>query len=92
MTILVVEILNMMKRLTQRMLECAKVRVYHQDFFFSLRNDLVEFISSVFDGLSDITDTIYLLCDNDDIEVYFKLYLLLYANDTSQLFWTRCFF
>ena len=45
-------------------------------------NDLVEFISHGFDGLNDITDAIHLLCDNDDIEVYFKLYLLLYADDT----------
>ena len=33
-------------------------------------NDLVEFVSHRFDGLSDITDAIHLLCDNDDIEVY----------------------
>ena len=45
-------------------------------------NDLVEFISHGYDGLHDITGAIHLLCDNDDIEVYFKLYLLLYADDT----------
>lgn len=45
-------------------------------------NDLVQFISHGYDGLSDITDAIHLLCDNEDIEVYFKLYLLLYADDT----------
>ena len=27
------------------------------------------------DGLPDITKAIHLLCDNDDVEVYFKLYL-----------------
>ena len=32
--------------------------------------------------LHDITEAIHLLCDSDDIEVYFKLYLLLYADDT----------
>ena len=45
-------------------------------------NDLVEFMSHGFDGLPDITEAIHLLCDNDDVEVYFKLYLLLYADDT----------
>ena len=45
-------------------------------------NDLVEFISHGYDGLNDITYAIRLLCDNDDIEVYFKLYLLLYADDS----------
>ena len=48
-------------------------------------NDLVEFISHGSDGLSDITSAMHLLCDNDDIEVYFKLYLLLYADDTAIL-------
>ena len=38
-------------------------------------------MSHGFDGLPDITEAIHLLCDNDDIEVYFKLYLLLYADD-----------
>ena len=35
-----------------------------------------------FVGLPDITEAIHLLCDNDDAEVYFKLYLLLYVDDT----------
>ena len=35
-----------------------------------------------FDGLPDITEAIHLLCDNDDVEVYLKVYLLFYANDT----------
>ena len=34
-------------------------------------NDLVEFIFHGFDGLSDITEATYLLCDNDDIEGFF---------------------
>ena len=29
-----------------------------------------------------LTDEIHLLFDNQDCEVYFKLYLLLYADDT----------
>ena len=45
-------------------------------------NDLVEFMSYGFDGLPDITEAIHLLCDNDDAEVYFKLYVLLYVDDT----------
>ena len=45
-------------------------------------NDLVEFISHGFDGLTNITEAIHLFCDTDDVEVYFKMYLLLYADDT----------
>lgn len=44
--------------------------------------DLVEFMSRGIDDLPGITEAIHLLCDNDDVEVYFKLYLLLYADDT----------
>ena len=33
-------------------------------------------------SLSDITEALHLLCDNDDVEIYFKLYLSLYADDT----------
>ena len=65
------------------MLESDRGRIYHQFFFFSLfLNDLVEFMSDGFDGLPDITEAIHLLCEYDDVEVYFKLYLLLYADDT----------
>ena len=39
-------------------------------------------MSRGFDSLSDITEAIHLLYDNDDVEIYFKLYLLLYADDT----------
>ena len=55
------------------------MRTYHKYFFHcSLMT------SHGFDGLFDITDAIHLLCDNDDIdlEVYFKLYLLLYEDGT----------
>ena len=34
------------------------------------------------DGLPDITEAIHLLCNCDDVEVYFKLYILLYADGT----------
>ena len=44
-------------------------------------NRLVEFNPHGFDGLSDITEVIHLFCNNDDIEVYLKLYILLYADD-----------
>ena len=39
----------------------------------------------IYDGLTDITNTAHLVFDNDDAEVYFKLYLLLYADDTVVL-------
>ena len=39
-------------------------------------------MSHGFDGLHDITEAKHLLGDNDDVEVYFKLYLLSYADDT----------
>ena len=45
-------------------------------------NDLVEFTSKCYAGLPNITEAVHLLCDNDDIEVYFKLNPLLYADDT----------
>ena len=35
-----------------------------------------------YNGLNDVCNISHLLFDNDDIEVYFKLYLLLYADDT----------
>ena len=39
-------------------------------------------MSHSFDGLPDITEAIHLLCDNDDVEVHFKPYILLYTDDT----------
>ena len=45
-------------------------------------NDLTEFISHAYDGLNDISEMSHILLSNDDIEVYFKLYILLYADDT----------
>ena len=48
-------------------------------------NDLVDFISRGYDGLTDITNTVHLVFDNADAEVYFKLFLLLYADNTVVL-------
>ena len=45
-------------------------------------NDLTEFISHAYDGLNGISDVFKILLSNDEIEVYFKLYILLYADDT----------
>ena len=45
-------------------------------------NDLTEFISHAYDGLTNVGDMAKILLSNDDFEVYFKLYILLYADDT----------
>ena len=45
-------------------------------------NDLSEFISHAYDGLNDVSEMAHILLSNDEIEVYFKLYILLYADDT----------
>ena len=45
-------------------------------------NDLSEFISHAYNGLNNVSDMAHILLSNDDIEVYFKLYILLYADDT----------
>ncbi len=39
-------------------------------------------MSHAYNGLNDVCNMSHLLFDDDDIEVYFKLYLLLYADDT----------
>ena len=44
-------------------------------------NDLSEFISHAYDGLNDVSEMAHILLSNDEIEVYFKLYILLYADD-----------
>ena len=38
-------------------------------------NDLTEFMSHAYNGLNDVCNMSHLLFDNDDIEVYFKLYM-----------------
>ena len=48
-------------------------------------NDLVEFISRAYDGLTSITEDIHFLLSTDEVEVFLKLYLLLYADDTVVL-------
>jgi hypothetical protein len=45
-------------------------------------NDLTEFMSHAYNDLNDVCNISHLFFDNEDIEVYFKLYLLLYADDT----------
>ena len=45
-------------------------------------NDLSEFIAHAYNGLVDVSEMSRLLLGNDDITVFFKLYLLLYADDT----------
>ena len=45
-------------------------------------NDLVEFISHAYDGLSNIYNAAHIFLDTDELSVYLKLYMLLYADDT----------
>ena len=45
-------------------------------------NDLTEFISHAYEGLNRVSNMAHLLLSDDNIEVYFKLYILLYADDT----------
>ena len=45
-------------------------------------NDLSEFVSHAYDGLNNLKDTTKIMLSNKDVEVYFKLYILLYADDT----------
>ena len=45
-------------------------------------NDLTEFISHAYNGLVDVSEMLRLLFGNDEIEVSFELYLLLYADGT----------
>ena len=46
-------------------------------------NDLSEFISHAYSSLNDISGMSKILLSNDEIEVLFKLYILLYADDTA---------
>ena len=45
-------------------------------------NDLTEFISHAYDGLTNVNDMAKNLLSDDDIEVYLRLYILLYADNT----------
>jgi hypothetical protein len=44
-------------------------------------NDLVQFISMSYDGLSDVYNATHFVLDTEEIAVYLRLYLLLYADD-----------
>ena len=45
-------------------------------------NDLVHFMSKSYNGLSTLSEDVCSVMNNDDLEVFFTLYLLLYADDT----------
>jgi hypothetical protein len=45
-------------------------------------NDLVEFISHAYDGLTNICNATHIFLDTEELSVFLKLYLLLYADDT----------
>ena len=51
-------------------------------FFSIFLNDLSDFISHAYNGLNDISKMSKILLSYDEIEVFFKLYILLYADDT----------
>ena len=42
-------------------------------------NDLSEFIAHAYNGLNSVSDKVHNLLNNDNIEVYFNLYIWLYA-------------
>ena len=45
-------------------------------------NDLTEFIAHAFNGLVDVSEMSRLLLGNDEIKVFFKVYISLYTDDT----------
>ena len=45
-------------------------------------NDLVHFMSNSYNSLSTLSEDVAAILNTEDIEVFFKLYLLLYADDT----------
>ena len=45
-------------------------------------NNLTEFVSHAYEGLNRISNMAHFLLGDDDVEVYFKLYVLLYVDDT----------
>ena len=51
--------------------------------FSMFLNDLSEFISHAYNGLNDISEISKILLSDDEIEVLFKLYILIYADDTD---------
>ena len=60
----------------------SSVRQPFSSPFFHIFNDLSEFITHAYKGLNDIAEMSNILLSNKDIEVYFKLYILLYVDDT----------
>ena len=53
-----------------------------QVLFSFFLNDLVDFISKAYDGLTNVTEAIHFLLSTDEVDTFLKLYLLLYADDT----------
>ena len=45
-------------------------------------NDINDFLSSKYNGLPLVSENVRNTLSNDDVDVYFKLFLLLYADDT----------
>ena len=66
--------------LAQQVLD--KGKTFLQFFFWYFLNDLVLYISKEYSCLTTLTSSINTLLSDDTIDVYFKLYLLLYADDT----------
>ena len=48
-------------------------------------NDFGKFISEYYDGLSNLSEAMREHLSNDDVEIYLKLFTLLYADDTVVL-------
>ena len=79
---LVLELVIQNPRHSQVILVSVKAKTFHLFFFSLFLNDLTEFISHAYDGLNAVCDMSKIILSNDEIEVYFKLYILLYADDT----------
>ena len=52
------------------------------NLFSLFLNDLVHFLSNSYNGLSTLSEAVASILNTEDIEVFFKLYLLLYGDDT----------
>ena len=48
-------------------------------------NDLNDFLSHSFNGLEHVTNSVHQTLDTHEVEVYMRLYMLLYADDTVLL-------
>jgi hypothetical protein len=60
------------------MLVYAKTKNLSLVLFSLFLNDLVQFISMSYDGLSDVYNATHFVLDMEEIAVYLRLYLLLY--------------